>query len=57
MCKTIMALNPNQVQVKAIYAQTNAIVERVTKLQLSMKFSDHFFLESNHESLEEYEYN
>jgi hypothetical protein len=52
-----MALNPNQVQVKAIYAQTNAIVERVTKLQLSMKFSDHFFLESNHESLEEYEYN
>jgi hypothetical protein len=52
---TIMALKPNHLQVTAIQAQTNAIIERVHKVVHGMLRS--FDLENNNENLEEQEDN
>jgi hypothetical protein len=49
--KTIMALKPKQQQDKTIYAQENAIIERIHKLFNYMLRS--FDLENNHKNLEE----
>jgi hypothetical protein len=51
MCKTIMALKPNQLQVTTYHPQANAIIERVHKVVNDMLRS--FDLENNHENLEE----
>jgi hypothetical protein len=48
-----MALNPNQIQVTTIYAEANAIIERVHKVVNDMIRS--FDLGNNHENLEEQE--
>jgi hypothetical protein len=52
---SIMALKPNQLQVKTINPQANAIIERVHKIVNDMLRS--FDLENNHENLEEQEDN
>jgi hypothetical protein len=50
VCKTIMALKPNQLQVTTIHAQANAIIERVHKVVNDILRS--FDLENNNENLE-----
>jgi hypothetical protein len=51
MCEiTIMALNPNHLQVTTENAQANAIIEWVQKVVNDMLRS--FVLENNHENLE-----
>jgi hypothetical protein len=45
-----MALKPNQLQVRTINPQANAIIERVHKVVNDMLRS--FDLENNHENLE-----
>jgi hypothetical protein len=55
VCKTIMALKPNQLQVTTNMTQANAIIERVHKVVNDMLRS--FDLENNHENLEEQEDN
>jgi hypothetical protein len=53
VCKTIMALKPNQLQVTTNIIQANAIIERVHKVVNDILRS--FDLENNHENLEEQE--
>jgi hypothetical protein len=55
VCKTIMALKPNQLQVTTNIIQANAIIERVHKVVNDILRS--FDLENNHENLEEQEDN
>jgi hypothetical protein len=55
VCKTIMALKPNQLQVTTNTAQANAIIERNHKVVNDMLRS--FDLENNHENPEEKEDN
>jgi hypothetical protein len=51
VCKTFMALKPNQLQVTTNITQANAIIEQVHKNVNDMLRS--FDLENNHEHLEE----
>jgi hypothetical protein len=53
MCKTIMALKPNQLQVTTYHPQANAIIERVHKVVNDMLRSFALENENNHENLEE----
>jgi hypothetical protein len=46
---TTMALNPNQLQVTTIYAQANAIIERVHKVVNDILRSFDLENEDNHE--------
>jgi nitrogenase subunit NifH len=55
VCKTIMELKPNRLQVTTYHPQANAIIERVHTVVNDMLRS--FDLENNHESLENYEDN
>jgi hypothetical protein len=55
VCKTIVALKPNQLQVTTTHTQANAIMERVNKVVNDMIRS--FDLENNHENFEEQEDN
>jgi hypothetical protein len=57
VCKTIMALKPNQLQVTTNRPQANAIIERVHKGVNDMLRSFDLENENNHENLEELEYN
>jgi hypothetical protein len=57
ICKTIMALKPNQLQVSAYHPQANAIIERVHKVVNDMLRSFDLKNENNHENLEEQEDN
>jgi hypothetical protein len=54
-CVTIMALKPNQLQVTTYHPQANAIIERIHKVVNDMLRS--FYLQNNHENLEEQEDN
>jgi hypothetical protein len=54
---TIMALNPNQLQVTTTHPQANAIIERVHKVVNDMLRSFDLENKRNHENLEEQEDN
>jgi hypothetical protein len=54
-CVIIMALKPNQLQVTTIHAQVNTIIERLHKVVNDILRS--FYLENNHQNLEEQEDN
>jgi Ni,Fe-hydrogenase III small subunit len=55
VCKTIMAIKPNQLQVTTCHPQANASIERVHKVINEMLRS--FELENNNENIEEQEDN
>jgi nitrogenase subunit NifH len=55
VCKTIIALKPNQLQATTYHPQANAIIERVRKVVNDMLRS--FELEINHENIDEQEDN
>jgi hypothetical protein len=57
VCKTIMALKPNRLQVTTYHPQANAIIERVHKVINKMIRSFDLENESNRENLENYEDN
>jgi hypothetical protein len=57
VCKTIMALKPNLLQVTTNITQANAIIERVHKVINDMLKSFGLENENNHENLEEKEDN
>jgi hypothetical protein len=57
VCKTIIALKPNQLQVKTINAQANAIIDRIHKVVNGMFRSFDLENKSKHENLEEEEDN
>jgi hypothetical protein len=52
ICKTIMALKPNQLQVTTYHPQANEIIERVHKVVNEMLRSFDLENENNHENLE-----
>jgi hypothetical protein len=53
VCKTIMALKPNQLQVTTVNPQANAIIERIHKVVNDMLRSFDLENENNHENLEQ----
>jgi hypothetical protein len=57
VCKTIMALKPNQLQFITYHPQANAIIERVHKVVNDMLRSFDLENKNNHENLEEQEDN
>jgi D-lyxose ketol-isomerase len=55
VCKKIMVLKPNQLQVATYHPQANAMNERVQNCILSSICSDNLTSKNNHENLEEQE--
>jgi hypothetical protein len=54
VCKTIIALKPNQLQVTTIATQENAIIERLYKVACIVNdMLTSFDLENNHENIDE----
>jgi hypothetical protein len=53
VCKTIMALKPNQLQITTNRPQANTMIEQVHTICILNDMLRSFDLENNHENLEE----